>query len=99
MIQGNDRVVTVTFIARGDSAPSDPTVVTFTTKLPDKTTSTKTYSALAVDTYDVLRVSAGVYELRVACEQTGNYFVSGHGTGAVKASAGVNFKVDVDGSL
>lgn len=99
MIQGNDRVCTVTFIARGDTAPSDPTAVTFTVKLPDRTKTTYTYNPLNAGTYDVLRVSAGVYELRVACEQAGSYSVSGHGTGAVKATAGVTFRVDADGSL
>lgn len=98
MIQGNDKVVTVTFIARGDTAPSDPTAVTFTVKSPDKTVATYTYSALATDTYDVLRTSAGIYELRVACPQAGLYHVAGHGTGDVKASALVSFKVDADTS-
>jgi hypothetical protein len=99
MIQGNDKIVTVTFIARGDTTPSDPTAVTFTVKDPANTSTTYTYSALETDTYDVLRVSAGVYELRVACPLAGLYYVTGHGTGDVKASAGVSFKVDPDRSL
>ena len=99
MIQGNDKVVTCTFTARGDTAPSDPTAVTFTVKDPNKAITTYTYDAGQTGAYDVLRVSAGVYELRVACALAGNYSVSGHGAGAVKASAGVTFRVDADASL
>lgn len=99
MIQGNDKVVTCTFTARGDTAPSDPTAVTFTVKDPNKAITTYTYDAGQTGTYDVLRVSAGVYELRVACALAGIYYVTGHGTGDVKASAGVTIKVDADSSL
>lgn len=99
MIQGNDKIVTVTFIARGDTAPSDPTAVTFTVKDPSKVTTTYTYDAGQTGAYDVLRVSAGVFELRVACALAGIYYVTGHGTGNVKASAGVTIKVDADASL
>ena len=99
MIQGNDKIVTVTFIARGDTAPSDPTAVTFTVKDPNKAITTYTYDAGQTGTYDVLRVSAGVYELRVACPLAGMYHVAGHGTGDVKASDLVSFKADTDTSL
>lgn len=100
MIQGNDKVVTVTFTARtAPTVPSDPTVVTFTVKDPAKVTTTYTYDAGQTGTYDVLRVSAGVYELRVACPLAGMYHVAGHGTGDVKASDLVSFKADTDTSL
>ena len=60
---------------------------------------TYTYGAGQTGTYVVRRGSAGVYELRVACPLAGMYHVSGHGTGAVKASNGVSIKVDTDPSL
>lgn len=85
---GDAPLATVTFTDL-DSAPADPTTVTFRLRSPDGTTTVTTHPASAIDNPTV---GTFTYQLN-ALDQEGRWSIRCEGTGALTAAAETTFIV------
>lgn len=80
--------VRVTFL-NADGDETDPSTVRFRYKKPDSAVVVKTYPA---DT-EIVKVSTGVYYIRLSIDRSGRWAAGGYGSGAVEAAVKTTFSV------